>query len=185
MLHELANEDGDLGQSLRGLSESRCQVSLKSSSAIRAFGAAPLRVGFVCEGVLAEREGFEPTVVLPTHAFQACALNHSAISPPKRRKLLHLPAPRQQFCHSTRRSASARGRVSPHFRIPAGCPDRIRRANDPNRSCRGVGEAVVVAAVSFRLRRVSSGRAGCRLGWRRGRSSGRGSIRRWQRRRSE
>jgi hypothetical protein len=25
--------------------------------------------------------GFEPTVVLPTHAFQACALNHSAISP--------------------------------------------------------------------------------------------------------
>jgi hypothetical protein len=83
MLHELANEDGDLGQSLRGLSESRCQVSLKSSSAIRAFGAAPLRVGFVCEGVLAEREGFEPTVVLPTHAFQACALNHSAISPPK------------------------------------------------------------------------------------------------------
>ncbi len=30
---------------------------------------------------LAEREGFEPTVVLPTHAFQACALNHSAISP--------------------------------------------------------------------------------------------------------
>jgi hypothetical protein len=29
----------------------------------------------------AERVGFEPTVVLPTHAFQACALNHSAISP--------------------------------------------------------------------------------------------------------
>src|ERR1700722_16764011 len=32
---------------------------------------------------MAERVGFEPTVVLPTHAFQACALNHSAISPPK------------------------------------------------------------------------------------------------------
>jgi hypothetical protein len=31
---------------------------------------------------VAEREGFEPPVVLPTHAFQACALNHSAISPP-------------------------------------------------------------------------------------------------------
>ena len=30
---------------------------------------------------MAERVGFEPTVVLPTHAFQACALNHSAISP--------------------------------------------------------------------------------------------------------
>jgi hypothetical protein len=32
---------------------------------------------------LAERVRFELTVVLPTHAFQACALNHSAISPPK------------------------------------------------------------------------------------------------------
>jgi hypothetical protein len=30
---------------------------------------------------MAERGGFEPSVVLPTHAFQACALNHSAISP--------------------------------------------------------------------------------------------------------
>jgi hypothetical protein len=35
---------------------------------------------------LAERVGFEPTVgYKPTHAFQACALNHSAISPPKAR----------------------------------------------------------------------------------------------------
>jgi hypothetical protein len=31
---------------------------------------------------VAERVRFELTVVLPTHAFQACALNHSAISPP-------------------------------------------------------------------------------------------------------
>ena len=30
---------------------------------------------------MAERVRFELTVVLPTHAFQACALNHSAISP--------------------------------------------------------------------------------------------------------
>ena len=31
---------------------------------------------------MAEREGFEPSVgYKPTHAFQACALNHSAISP--------------------------------------------------------------------------------------------------------
>ena len=30
---------------------------------------------------MAERGGFEPPVVLPTHAFQACALNHSATSP--------------------------------------------------------------------------------------------------------
>ena len=31
---------------------------------------------------LAERGGFEPPVgYKPTHAFQACALNHSAISP--------------------------------------------------------------------------------------------------------
>jgi hypothetical protein len=29
----------------------------------------------------AEREGFEPSFVLPKHAFQACALNHSATSP--------------------------------------------------------------------------------------------------------
>ena len=31
--------------------------------------------------LLAERTGFEPAVVLPTHAFQACALNRSTISP--------------------------------------------------------------------------------------------------------
>ncbi len=32
---------------------------------------------------MAERGGFEPPVgYKPTHAFQACALNHSAISPP-------------------------------------------------------------------------------------------------------
>ena len=30
---------------------------------------------------LAERVGFEPTVPCGTHAFQACALSHSAISP--------------------------------------------------------------------------------------------------------
>lgn len=34
---------------------------------------------------VAERGGFEPPVVLPTHAFQACALNHSATSPTNRR----------------------------------------------------------------------------------------------------
>ena len=32
---------------------------------------------------MAERVRFELTVVLPTHAFQACAINHSAISPPR------------------------------------------------------------------------------------------------------
>ncbi len=32
-------------------------------------------------GRLAERVGFEPTVRFPAHAFQACALSHSAISP--------------------------------------------------------------------------------------------------------
>ena len=30
---------------------------------------------------VAEREGFEPPVGCPTHAFQACALDHSATSP--------------------------------------------------------------------------------------------------------
>ncbi len=38
---------------------------------------------------MAEREGFEPSVgYKPTHAFQACALNHSAISP-----VVYLQAP--------------------------------------------------------------------------------------------
>ncbi len=30
---------------------------------------------------MAEKEGFEPSVSFPTHAFQACAFDHSAISP--------------------------------------------------------------------------------------------------------
>jgi hypothetical protein len=34
---------------------------------------------------LAEREGFEPSMPFwSMHAFQACAFNHSAISPPKK-----------------------------------------------------------------------------------------------------
>ena len=33
------------------------------------------------EDLLAERVGFEPTVGCPTHAFQACAFDRSAISP--------------------------------------------------------------------------------------------------------
>ena len=33
---------------------------------------------------LAEREGFEPSIPFwSMHAFQACAFNHSAISPPE------------------------------------------------------------------------------------------------------
>ena len=36
-------------------------------------------------GILAERAGFEPAVgYYPTHAFQACDLNHSSISPEAR-----------------------------------------------------------------------------------------------------
>jgi hypothetical protein len=30
---------------------------------------------------LAEREGFEPSVPFSTHAFQACSIDHSDISP--------------------------------------------------------------------------------------------------------
>ena len=42
----------------------------------QAFGCAGFR------GVLAERAGFEPAVgYYPTHAFQACDLNHSSTSP--------------------------------------------------------------------------------------------------------
>ena len=39
------------------------------------------RVGSAAEKV-AERGGFEPPLAFTNHAFQACALNHSAISPP-------------------------------------------------------------------------------------------------------
>ena|GEM_PF-4015952 len=34
---------------------------------------------------MAERQGFEPWVPCGTHAFQACALSHSAISPSLKR----------------------------------------------------------------------------------------------------
>ena len=37
----------------------------------------------VLDDTLAEKAGFEPAVRCRTHAFQACALNHSAISPLK------------------------------------------------------------------------------------------------------
>ena len=33
------------------------------------------------DSIMAEKAGFEPAVRCRTHAFQACALNHSAISP--------------------------------------------------------------------------------------------------------
>ncbi|MFM2000292.1 MAG: hypothetical protein RL204_2239 [Bacteroidota bacterium] len=34
-----------------------------------------------CHSKIAEREGFEPSVLLHTHAFQACSIGHSDISP--------------------------------------------------------------------------------------------------------
>ena len=40
-----------------------------------------IRELYVWSGFMAERVGFEPTVPCGTHAFQACALSHSAISP--------------------------------------------------------------------------------------------------------
>ena len=47
---------------------------------------------------LAERGGFEPPVGFkPTHAFQACALNHSAISPASRLTLKQVPKGRNIF----------------------------------------------------------------------------------------
>ena len=49
------------------------------TSATRPDAAAPKAFG------LAEREGFEPSIPFwSMHAFQACAFNHSAISPPER-----------------------------------------------------------------------------------------------------
>ena len=38
--------------------------------------------------VLAERAGFEPAVLLRTHAFQACSLSHSDTSPKKHIQLM-------------------------------------------------------------------------------------------------
>ena len=51
---------------------------------------------FITKSRLAEREGFEPTLPLKgNHAFQACALNHSAISP-----RIGTDATRHQACYS-------------------------------------------------------------------------------------
>ena len=48
-----------------------------------------------CHGIprsrMAEREGFEPSVRFRTHAFQACSLSHSDISPPFALKVLFTP----------------------------------------------------------------------------------------------
>ena len=51
------------------------------------------RRGTGCWLEMAERVGFEPTVGCPTHAFQACALSHSAISPGKLQRHSRLPGP--------------------------------------------------------------------------------------------
>ena len=39
--------------------------------------------------LMADREGFEPSVSFPTHAFQACAFDHSAICPFKEEMKLY------------------------------------------------------------------------------------------------
>jgi hypothetical protein len=49
----------------------------KALSGVFVFGCRAFAAG-----ILAERAGFEPAVgCYPTHAFQACDLNHSSISP--------------------------------------------------------------------------------------------------------
>ena len=67
--------------------------------------------GLIFNFRLAERGGFEPPVGFkPTHAFQACALNHSAISPSRRFILRQFLAIRNFF---PRRGDSIRGEEDP------------------------------------------------------------------------
>jgi hypothetical protein len=96
---------------------------------------------------VAERVGFEPTVVLPTHAFQACALNHSAISP-----TVFSPAPNRMVIrqwtlifHEFAPGASSFGAVAegmvPRTALPA-C-DRPRSQRCPNVKAREKLETVI------------------------------------------
>jgi hypothetical protein len=76
---------------------------------------------------LAERGGFEPPVgYKPTHAFQACALNHSAISP----SLEEMWRPAQNeatiFKESTSRVQGPRQRIGPISKHAISAPLRTR-----------------------------------------------------------
>ena len=66
---------------------------------------------FLWEKTMAERVGFEPTVVLPTHAFQACALNHSAISPARRTVRIRFNPKPSTASHSSRKGT--KGKFNP------------------------------------------------------------------------
>ena len=59
---------------------------------------------------MAERVGFEPTVPFGTHAFQACALSHSAISPQRRHPHARRRKPSAHF--ALRASAATIGRLA-------------------------------------------------------------------------
>jgi hypothetical protein len=78
----------DIHRMTLDLRDPRAQSSALSTRPKRDHTVGLERVGHLriaCQYLqgflMAERVGFEPTVPCGTHAFQACALSHSAISP--------------------------------------------------------------------------------------------------------
>jgi hypothetical protein len=85
---------------------------------------------------LAEREGFEPSVGFPTHAFQASAFDHSATSPGARplfaRRPVRWAKGQTRFMPAVRSTENPgsleRCAASGHFRvIGAGCSGAVAR----------------------------------------------------------
>src|SRR5208337_736023 len=98
-----------------------------SSPVVRLIGAKIQRFK------LAEREGFEPSIPFwSMHAFQACAFNHSAISPPGAGNFGHAPDGKQSFS-GQRVACRRRGDESLiefaicdlRFTIPSPMPERL------------------------------------------------------------
>lgn len=73
---------------------------------------------------MAERLGFEPRIGCPIHAFQACALNHSAISPYQRSIRLALSPP-------GRKTRTTNGSVTPSSGIDTRLHEYYRLAPLP------------------------------------------------------
>src|SRR5208282_3213237 len=73
--------------------------------------------------IMAEREGFEPSIPFwSMHAFQACAFNHSATSPPETKLWPCIPLDAIFFNHPGKSVQSALNfcRINPAFRT-SGC----------------------------------------------------------------
>jgi hypothetical protein len=77
----------------------------------------PLGVPVPTSPNLAVRRGFEPRIPFGMHAFQACALNHSAISPDAGNKRQSIGASKPQPFGSLSRSISVQHRCESYFKI--------------------------------------------------------------------